>query len=240
MAIVEDQAFEVENGVSFTEQNESNVGPFLTGGASSPIGLDLSINTLYYQNDGTRVIVWQKFDTGVNDWRAYPAGDISYDPTGLPNFDPSDTDVKKALDRIGSFSVQDIAEIEGFVSNNTETTTSNNWVSKTGFPWTSASVKSSGIWSLRWFAEVGQTKEGRLFGFRIRWRATGDDWSILSEIPEAAVSIDDGLIQQSGFKEVALAADNTIEMDVQYGQTDSGFSAIISNVSVEIRRLGDL
>ena len=55
----------------------------------------------------------------------------------------------------------------------------------------------------------------------------------------ASVSTDDGLVMQSGFQEVILLNDNGIEIDVQYGQTTSGFSAIIENVAIEVRRIGD-
>lgn len=83
-----DKAFEVETGILIED------GPFYTGGASSPIGLDLPVNTLYVQNVGDRVVIWQKYDTLVTDWRVFPAQDIGFDPTGL---ETSATDVQEAI-----------------------------------------------------------------------------------------------------------------------------------------------
>lgn len=233
------RAFEVLNGVDISPE-EGVDGPFITGGPMSPIGLDIPIRSIYYQNDSAKVKIWLKFGIGVNDWRELSAQDIPFDPTGYLNFDPTDTDVEKALAKIGNFSIGEIAQIEGFVSNNEETTTSNGWVSKSGFPWTTVGVKTAGTFSLRWFAEVGQTKATRNFGFRVRWRPAGGSWSILSELPLLTVSRDNNKFQQSGFKQITLPVDNNIQIDFQHGQTTDGFASILSNVSVEVRRIGDL
>lgn len=58
------KAFEAENG--FLVEN----GPFLTGGASSPVGSILGQpGDFYVQNDGSKPIIWFCTGTGVNDWR---------------------------------------------------------------------------------------------------------------------------------------------------------------------------
>jgi hypothetical protein len=77
-----DKAFSVDNGLVI---DEDNLGPFVTGGASSPVGQDLPRGqTLYIQSVASdRVVIWQRFGAGVNDWRNYPAQDVSFDPTGI-------------------------------------------------------------------------------------------------------------------------------------------------------------
>jgi len=45
-----------------------NNGPFFTGGASSPVGLDLPVGTIYGQTASTGLKLWRKYNTGVNDW----------------------------------------------------------------------------------------------------------------------------------------------------------------------------
>jgi hypothetical protein len=70
-----DKAFEVEHG--FLIEN----GPFVTGGAASPIGLNYPTDTLYLQNTVNGVLLWMKFSTGVNDWRRISAKDIPFDPS---------------------------------------------------------------------------------------------------------------------------------------------------------------
>lgn len=135
-------------------------------------------------------------------------------------------------------SLGDITEAEGFVSNARETTTSDGWVSKSGFPWTTANTKTAGQFSIRWFAQVGQTKTNRNFGLRIRWRPAGGIFADLAEV-NLTVNRDGDVVMQSGFKEVTLATDAQIEIDLQHGQTTQGQSSILENVSVEVRRIGD-
>ena len=126
----------------------------------------------------------------------------------------------------------DITQAEGFSSVAQETTTSNGWVSKSGFPATSASIKTAGQFSIRWSATVGQTKANRNFGFRVQWRPTGGVFSVISSV-DLSVPRDNDAFMQSGFQEVTLPTDNTIEVDVQHGQTTDGFASILENVSIE-------
>lgn len=65
MSINESRAFEVNEGFKVGD----DLGPFITGRSSSPMGLDLSVSTFYVQTGGNKVILWEKYDTGVNDWR---------------------------------------------------------------------------------------------------------------------------------------------------------------------------
>lgn len=231
------RAHEVTNGV-ITNPDENTDGPFYTGGPLSPVGLDLPERTLYVQNAAGGVLIWRKFGTLASEWRQLSSEDIPFDPTGLLNLDPTDVDLQLAVEKLGNQSVSDLTEAEGFVSNAQEMTTSDGWVSKTGFPIITINDKTSGLFSLRWFAQVGQTKASRNFGFRVLWRPLGGVWAPLAEI-QATVTRDDNVFMQSGFKEVTLPTTTKIEMDVQHGQTTDGFSSIIENVSVEIRRISD-
>lgn len=171
-------------------------------------------------------------------WKQIVASWVSFDPTGLLNFEATDTNVDLALQRIGNFSVGDLTEAEGFTSFGQETTNSTGWVSKSGFPVTSAQVKTAGEFSLRWSAEVGQTKTNRNFGFRTRWRPSGGTWEDMGTV-NLSVNRDGDVMMQAGFREVTLPTNNNIEIDIQHGQTTSGQSSIIQNVSVELRRIGD-
>jgi hypothetical protein len=104
-------------------------------------------------------------------------------------------------------SIGDITQAEGFISNGTEQTTSDGWVSKSGFPWTTIGTKTAGQFSIRWFAQVGQTKTNRNFGFRVLWRPTGGTFEVLGEV-QLTVNRDGDVIMQSGFKNVTLPSDN--------------------------------
>lgn len=56
------RAFDVSNGIVIDE------GTFLTGGANSPLGLDLPVDTLYIQNKTDGILIWRKFSSDINDW----------------------------------------------------------------------------------------------------------------------------------------------------------------------------
>lgn len=241
MTIRKDKAHESDGGYIVNDESNGDTieGPYYTGGPSSPIGLDLPTSTFYVQNTSQGNLIWKKIGAGVNDWRELSAQDIPFDPTGQLNFDPTDTTVDLALQKFGGFSVSDLTEAEGFTSNTLEQTASDGWVSKTNFPWLTTEIKTSGLFSLRWFMEVGQTKATRNFGFRVLWRIEGGVWAVLSEIASSTVSRDGNTIMQSGFKEVSVLADSKIEIDVQHGQTTAGFQSIMSNVSVEVRRISN-
>lgn len=73
-----DRAFEIEHGLKIEDD-----GPFITGGPSSPVGLNLPTLTMYIQNTASGIIIWEKFNTGINDWRIFPASKIGFDSSGV-------------------------------------------------------------------------------------------------------------------------------------------------------------
>lgn len=71
------KAYEVENGFLVED------GPFYTGGAISPVGLDAPTNTVYTQHDATGITFWKKYGALTTEWRPYSAQDIrALDPEG--------------------------------------------------------------------------------------------------------------------------------------------------------------
>lgn len=101
MPIDDTRALEAQNGFQVNYRESGNLvnGPLYTGGPSSPVGMNLPVSTVYVQNEGTRIIVWQKFGAGVNDWRVYPAQDIGLDVSGL---------ISNSSDLTGLTNVQDV------------------------------------------------------------------------------------------------------------------------------------
>lgn len=163
---------------------------------------------------------------------------VDFDPTGLMNFDPSDDDVDKALQRFGNFSVADLTEAEGDTQNASDSTTSNGWVSRSGFPFLTTDTKTAGLFSIRWSTEVGQSTKNRNYGLLIRWRVEGGTWETLSSV-ELSNSRNNNYLMQGGFKEVTVATDSKIEVDMQFGQTNNGGTALIQNSALEVRRISD-
>ena len=103
------KAYEAENG--FLVEN----GPFYTGGSSSPVGLDLPTKTLYLQTTASGILLWRKFNTGVNDWRQLSAQDIPFDKTGL-KFNA--TDIRSALDELRNNTILPLVALTSSASGN--------------------------------------------------------------------------------------------------------------------------
>lgn len=59
------KAFSIPNGLII---NEELNGPLITGGPSSPVGLDLPIGTVYFQPIGAGFDLWQKSGALVSNW----------------------------------------------------------------------------------------------------------------------------------------------------------------------------
>lgn len=89
-----DDAFEVDNGIIL---DESTGLPYITGGLSSPVGLDLPEETLYLQGTNSGFVLWKKYNDNPNSWRIFDSTDIPFDPT-LQNFDPTIDTVQKGID----------------------------------------------------------------------------------------------------------------------------------------------
>ena len=63
------ESFEASNGFTIIDTNPDNSeGPFVTGGSSTPIGLDLPQRTLYIQQTSNGVDLWRKYGLAVNEW----------------------------------------------------------------------------------------------------------------------------------------------------------------------------
>lgn len=87
MTIDKDKSFGVDNGIIISDNN-GNEGPFITGGPSSPVGLDLPVDAIYYQSLSNGVHAWEKFGAGANDWRRVTrqSNTIHVDPNGDDTF----------------------------------------------------------------------------------------------------------------------------------------------------------
>lgn len=234
MAINIDKAHEFDkNGFSIGDDN-GNVLFYMTTGSGAPSG-PAPINTWYFDKDSR--LLYYKFGALDTDWRQIRSADIAFNPTGYLNFQPTDTNVHLALARFGNFSVADLTEAETASQGVQDSTTSNGWVSRSGFPFLTAGVKTAGTFSLRWSTEIGQTTKNRNYGLLIRWRPEGGIWATLSSV-ELSNSRNNDFITQSGFKEVVLLANSKIEVDMQFGQTTGGGTCLIRNSSLEVRRIG--
>ena len=93
------KAFEAENG--FIVNTGDGNGPFITGGIASPVGLDLDTRTIYIQtNASSKILIWQKFGAGVNDWRQLSAEDILFDVSSLTSDSPDLTGLTETQETV--------------------------------------------------------------------------------------------------------------------------------------------
>lgn len=115
-----DKAYEVEQGLLVEN------GPFYTGGASSPVGLDLPTRTLYLQDSASGVLIWRKFGAGVNDWRQLSAQDILFNISGLTTNSPDFSGITQAQQAIAALANRDFGKGFGvaFTAGNFQTTSS--------------------------------------------------------------------------------------------------------------------
>lgn len=82
------KAFEVDNGIVI------NDGAAVLSGSGSPVGTEAPKGSLFLS---TEDVIWKKFGTGNNDWRAYAAEDIVFDPS---TSDLTAIEVQTALEQL--------------------------------------------------------------------------------------------------------------------------------------------
>lgn len=242
MAIIEDSSTEVENGVTVVAQDSGDIGPFYTGGPSSPVGLDLSVNTFYVQNTGSRCIVWQKFGAGVNDWVIFPASDISFDPTGLVNLEPTDINVQLAVARLGSQSLVDLTRNQGFFFDTPQSTTSNGWPDINLFQTDIALPVIVGRYQIAGVILGGQSDKEKIFGYRIRSRETGTTaYTTRFQYETLTVGSDNAIVPIPFNVVFDIPVEQAQhEFLLEFGNTNDGGSALFEEINFSFQRVGDI
>ena len=128
------------------------------------------------------------------------------------------------------------AEFESFGSDLQESTTSNNWVTKSGFPYTTDN-KTAGTYIIDYTAELGQSDKFKQVGFRVQWReGTTGSWLDLTDI-RAGLPTDGEFQIRTGFRQVQLTSDGVFQVRIQFGQTDDGGTGFIQNCNIKIGRV---
>lgn len=129
--------------------------------------------------------------------------------------------------------IEALTEFESFSSPGTESTTSNSWVTKSGYPYTS-SPKTAGTYVVDFTAQVGQSNKDREVGSRIQWRlGTTGTWNTEAEIRDG-VSANGQFQLRTGFFEIVLPADGVFQLRWQYGQTDEGGTGSIKQANIKL------
>lgn len=135
--------------------------------------------------------------------------------------------------------IDGLTEFEAHPGPSSETTTSNGWVTKSEYPYTST-LKSAGKYVIDYSAQLGQSKTGRLVGIQIQWRlGTSGTWNTLAEVI-TSFGADDAYGLFSGFNEVTLPSDTVIQIQINWGQTTTGFEGLIKEANIKIGKAAEL
>lgn len=127
---------------------------------------------------------------------------------------------------------------EVLVSATQQETTSNNWVTSTGWPQTSE-PKLAGDYVVDFTAQLGQSQKQKQIGSRLQYRfnATGT-WNLLadSEILDALSGVDSFQYRTSFTILVVPSEGDTIQFRWQFGQTDDGGTGRIKNTAIKLTK----
>jgi hypothetical protein len=128
-------------------------------------------------------------------------------------------------------------EFEAYSDNSTESTTSNGWVTKSGYPYTT-DVKTAGQYVIDWSAQLGQSDKQKEVGLLVEWReGTSGSWTELADLRDG-VSQDDAWDIRTGFNLVTLSTDTEFQIRIRFGQTDEGGTGRIRFAGIKIGRVG--
>lgn len=132
-----------------------------------------------------------------------------------------------------------IAEFESFSApqpdpDDQQTTTSNGWVTVSGYPYTTTGKTIGGEYIINFTALVGNSDKEKRTGSRIQYReGTSGSWITLIDVRNA-VSVDDGEDLRTGFVQLDPLTLDEFQVRYQFGQTDDGGTGTIRQANITI------
>lgn len=264
MAINVDKAFENLFGFAVVDSDTGTQKFYLTSGSGAPTGSAAPVNTWYFRQDDNTL--WYKFGSLNSEWRQIRANDITsvaaagtppgtdvetrlnaisdeyvpFDPSGLPNFLGTETNVEDALDTLGNQTLASQTNFQEFEDNAQDNTTSNGWVTATTF---TTEAVADGRYYVGVASNVGQSDKEKKFGFRVQSRdGTSGGWSTINPLDvEETVGSDETFKLLSGFGfHDHDNGDGVFQIRIQFGQTDDGGTARIKNNKVIAYKVADI
>lgn len=139
--------------------------------------------------------------------------------------------------KTSTVAIDDLTEFEIFSSDSIESTTSDLWITKTGYPYTTT-LKTTGTYILDYSCNMTNSLKQKGTGTRVQYRELGDvDWITIqgSELL-GGVNVSNEYILRTGFHEIEVTADVELEIRWQFGQTTSGGTGRIKDASVKIAK----
>ena len=171
------------------------------------------------------------------------ADETSFDPTGS-EFDPSIDNVGDALREIGNLDLKTLTEFEVFESENLQNTTSNGWVTKTGYP-VDFTGKSAGFFVVDFTIQARNSDKDKRIGTRFQYRQLDSGgspvggWITIVDIRDG-VSFDNVFQLRTGFSVIELTGTNTgFSFRWQFGQTDDGGTGGAQEGNLKLGRVAE-
>ena len=134
--------------------------------------------------------------------------------------------------------IEALTQYESFSDPALESTTSDGWVVKNNFPYTTT-VKEAGTYVLDFSAELGQSKAAKNVGFMVQWReGTSGAWTTISE-NIAGLGAANTFEYRTGFGEITISTNTVIQVQLLWGYTIETGVGQIKNASIKLGRKGD-
>jgi hypothetical protein len=144
----------------------------------------------------------------------------------------------KAFGALNNVTVEALTQYDSFESAGVEETTSDGWVVKSGFPYTTP-VREAGTYVVDYSAALGQSKSAKNVGFRVEWRmGTSGTWIELENI-QGGLAAANTYELRTGFQEITITSNSVIQLQISWGQTIETGTGRIRNAAVKIGRKGD-
>lgn len=140
----------------------------------------------------------------------------------------------------GNIDIGDATSFELYSSDGSQNTTSNGWVTKTGYPYTT-SIKEPALYILDYSCNTTNSNKQKAVGTRVQYReGTSGTWITLggSDIRNG-VSVDGEWQLRTGFNDITLTTETVIQFRFQFGQTDDGGTGSIKESSIKISKAAD-
>ena len=228
MAINFDDALEARNGFIVTDTDDNGLA-YLTSGSGDPTGSAAPVNSWYYRQDN--YTMWYKFGVGNNDWRQVRAADITFD-NATNGF--TATQVQAAIEEAKETA---IARVESLAVTTQTNTTSNGWVTATGWPLATATLDIA-TYIIDYTCNFTNSDKEKGVGTRVQWRSgTSGSWTeVVGSDIRNGVSEDNQFDLRTGFAEITTTVSDVVQVRWQVGQTDNGGTGRIKNMAVKITR----
>jgi len=145
---------------------------------------------------------------------------------------------KMVLKLLEDLPIDSLTEFEAFTSDSEESTTSDLFIVKSGFPYTTV-AKTAGDFIIDFTAQVGQSNANKSVSYKVEWReGTSGTWLELAlsdnKFPQA-----DGWDYVTSFRKITLSADGIFQVQITWGNTIDGGTGRIRYAGIKLGKVAE-